>query len=108
MAKRDVAIETPGAVDEAKPAAPVAADLTPTQETKLKAELAETAKLVGAPGALDWSHLNQAAVIQNGSVAGPEYPDQSQVDAATLREPVLTKQGWVLPLNDPRARFGGR
>lgn len=120
--KRNVKIETPGEASadsaressedypaEAK-AAPTAADtsqLTPTQEVTLKQDLIKTAKLVGSNDALDWSSLNNGLTPSTAKV-DPEahLPTADSVDPAKITEPVLTKGGWVLPLNDKRARIG--
>jgi len=128
--KRDVKIETPG---EPTPDAPAEApepasnalrageasqpareaqsgkssDLTAAQEVTLAADLAKTRLLVGNGQALDWSSLNHglpAAVAKPDPDAGlPESADPKSIKA-----PVLTKSGWVMPEHDPRARTGPR
>lgn len=121
--KRNVTVETPGearsdsgagsveaAPVEAKtsPAA-VTSQLTASQEVTLKQDLIKTAKLVGASEVLDWSHLNQGAILEAQRFdPDANLPHVDTVDAATIKAPVLTKSGWVLPLNDPRNRIGQR
>lgn len=86
-------------------AAPVVGtDLSPMQKEQiLKAQLEVTAKLVGSSDALDWSHLNQGdAVKKDYSPIEEGLPDQAEIDPDTIKVPMLSKQGWVLPKNDPR------
>ena len=114
MSENDVTLEVPGEfVATATPMAREPASDTPEsvaqKELTLRQQLVETAELVGSPAALDWGHLNGAMAVQAGyAPVGPDLPDQLDVDPQTLKAPVLTKQGWVLPVNDPRARFGGK
>jgi hypothetical protein len=105
-----VQIESPGTSESEAPAAKLPADMTASQEQTLKSQLVDTAKLVGAKEALDWGHLTQAAAVKTGAPQEPELPDQSDIDVAKLTVPVLTRQGWILPLpeNDPRTRYGQR
>lgn len=118
-APKNTPAETPGEappveVVEEAPAAPAArppetAESLAAKDALLKQQVAATAKLVGSKGALNWDHLNSAAAVQPGyTPVVPELPDQADIDPDTLKAPVLSKQGWVLPTNDPRARFGGR
>jgi hypothetical protein len=113
---RDVKLEVPGgqtstpvetAVETPAAAASDAA-LTPQQDSDLRSQLIETAKLVGDGKALDWSSLNQSEAIAKGGKLDPDAGLPESADAATITEPVLTRNGWVLPINDPRARFGQR
>ena len=121
--KRNVKIETPGAavIDPPSDDAPVAdvaktpappqaanAEMTPAQERSLHQQLAQTAKLVGSHAALDWSGLTANLPAAQGAKRNPEDDLPDFIDAATITAPVLTKTGWVIPVNDPRARFGGR
>lgn len=126
MAKRTLKLETPGEVapeptpempdapDESPPAAPVDApkgEMSAAQDATLKTALVQTAKLVGAKGALDWSHLNAAAAVKTDYVAiDAALPgeDTAFEQANSSGQPVLSRAGWVLPKDDPRARFGGR
>ena len=116
---RDLAIETPGAA-AAEPAAQKPADeaavafdpaATVAPGSPLQQALAQTAQLVGSPKALDWSGLTQAGAaagdpaIMSDPDAG--LPDQLDVDVEKITQPVKTRQGWVLPKNDPRVRTAG-
>lgn len=114
MPEPEIALESPG-VDSAPelPAPPPAVrepepdtpENVAAKELTLREQLKATEQLVGSPAALDWSHLNGAAAVQpNYKPVGPELPDQLDVDPDTIDKPVLTRQGWVLPKNDPRAR----
>lgn len=116
-APKNAPAETPGAappdeVPEAvEPVAPPidTAESIAAKDAKLKEQVAATAGLVGSKDALNWDHLNSANAVQPGyKPEGPSLPDQADVDPDTIKGPVLSKQGWVLPTNDPRARFGGR
>lgn len=93
-----------------QPAVAPKAEMTAKQEKDLKGQLIETAKLVGAHEALDWSHLAGAGLKPAVAKNDPEahLPAASDVDPDTITAPVLTKGGWVLPTNDPRARLVGR
>lgn len=48
-----------------------------------------------------------AAKSEEGAqpAAGDELPDQSEIDPKTIRRPVLSKQGWVLPVEKPGPTF---
>jgi hypothetical protein len=115
MPDSDVTLESPGESPASAPA-PLAREPAPdtpasvaAKEASLREQLEATAGLIGSPAALDWSHLNGASAVQAGyKPEGPNLPDQLDVDPDTIGEPVLTRQGWVLPTNDRRARFGGR
>ena len=123
--KRSLPIETPGETASQAPAAEQAdpvteapaetvvtvavptAELTPVQEATLQRDLQATARLVGSSEALDWSQLNNGLT----PAAGRKDPDAGlpeSADPETITAPVLTRSGWVLPANDPRARFGQR
>jgi hypothetical protein len=114
MPKKDPTLEVPGeAINSAAPTPREPAPDTPSsvaaKEQTLREQLLATAGLVGSPAALNWDHLNGASAVQaDYKPIGPELPDQLDVDPNTITAPVLSKQGWVLPTNDPRARFGGR
>lgn len=114
MPENDLILEVPGeAIARSAPTPVEPPPDTPAtvaaKEATLREQLLATAGLIGSPAALNWDHLNGAAAVQaNYKPVGPELPDQLDVDPATIKAPVLTKQGWVLPLDDPRARFGGR
>lgn len=128
-APKNIPAETPGeapapepekapapAEPEPAPAAPLPTgqtldtpELIAAKDAELKRQVAETSKLVGSKDALNWNHLNSAAAVQKDySPIDPGLPDQADVDPDTITQPVLSKQGWVLPTHDPRARFGGR
>lgn len=101
-----VTLETPGA---AVPLMPAADQANPPNDARkdelLRYQVAQTAKLVGSSAALDWGHLNAAAaVLKNYSPSEPDLPDQLDVDPDKIKAPALTKQGWVLPTHDARAR----
>lgn len=127
MTETDIpALETPGAMPEAAPleqaedspasapAEDAALKIPPgpsadagdqAKQEALQEQLAVTAKLVGDRSALDWGHLNGAAAVQPGySPVEAGLPDQLDIDPDTITQPVLSRQGWVLPKNDPRAR----
>jgi hypothetical protein len=79
------------------------------KNAELEKRVAETAGNVGSSMALDWGSLTPAAAVMPGyQPTGPLLPDQLDVDPDTIKAPVLTKQGWVLPTNDPRARAMGK
>jgi len=107
MTREQPGAPPPSAVEpepEPEPVADAAAD------ERLAAAVAVTAASIGNGGALDWSSLNQGAAVERGYNAadtGPRLPDQSEVDSSKITEPTLTAQGWVIPLNDKRVRFGG-
>ena len=105
MTREQPGAPPPSAVEpELEPVADAAAD------ERLAAAVAVTAASIGNGGALDWSSLNQGAAVERGYNAadtGPRLPDQSEVDSSKITEPTLTAQGWVIPLNDKRVRFGG-
>lgn len=134
--KRNVKIETPGAPENLQdpataenpvsaaaalatselspPAFAKVADdgaaMTAKQEKDLKGQLLDTAKLVGAHDALDWSHLAGAGLKPSVAKVDPDahLPAADSVDPEKITAPVLTKSGWVLPQKDPRARLIGR
>lgn len=101
MSKRDVKIETPGDPVDAEQAKGVL----------LAKQVKEVAKLVGSKDALDWQHLNQAEAVKPGYVP-IEDTLPTEDDALTLAnesgKPVQSRNGWVLPVNDPRSRIGAR
>lgn len=105
----DLTLESPGAAAAVPtPPPPDTPTSIAAKDESLRAQLVATAGLVGSPAALDWSHLNGAQAVQPGYKAqGPELPDQLDVDPDTIKAPVLTKQGWVLPTKDPRTRALG-
>lgn len=124
MPEPDVILETPGdsatatasfgdpeaaQAPEPPPAASEPPPDTPStvaeKEASLREQLIATAHLVGSPAALNWDHLTGAAAVKvDYKPIGPELPDQLDVDPHTITAPVLSKQGWVLPINDRRAR----
>lgn len=88
---------------------PETPDVLAAKDAELKRQVAATKSLVGSGAALNWDHLNSAAAVQKDyTPSGPELPDQADIDPDTISAPVLSKQGWVLPTNDPRARIGAR
>lgn len=124
-APKNIPAETPGEAPPPEPAVEPAADakspplpsgdtadtpeLIAAKDAELKRQVKATAELVGSDKALNWDHLNSAAAVQKDySPIDHGLPDQADIDPDTLKQPVLSKQGWVLPTNDPRARFGGR
>ena len=63
-----------------------------------------------APGGIDLSALSDDEVIMLAAEARRraaqksqpgELPDQSEIDPATIKSSVLTKQGWVVPIEKP-------
>lgn len=117
--KRKVTVEQPGAALEQASGDPVdvavAAEnalsrvdaMTPKQESRLQADLAATAALVGSPAALDWSDLSNGLTPMKSS-PNPDDALPLTADPALIDKPVLTKGGWVIPENDPRSRIGLR
>lgn len=109
MPDADVTLESPGEALVAASSAPDTPATVAAKEATLRQQLVATAALVGSPAALNWDHLNGAAAVSaDYRAVGPDLPDQLDVDPNTITEATLSKQGWVLPTNDPRARFGGR
>lgn len=80
------------------------------KEAKLSADLEATKKLVGAAGALDWSHLTQPAVIELKTKNNDaDLPNAAEFDPYKIPfgQKVLTRQGWLLSTQpDPRVRQG--
>lgn len=105
--KKQLRVETPGAPQEPERDTPQS---VARKEATLKQQIAATASLVGSPDAIDWSGLTQADAAKGLLPVDEEnkLPDQSAVDAETITEPVLTRQGWVVPVHDVRARAAGR
>lgn len=109
MLHNDVVLEIPGEQKIAREPAPDTPASVMAKNETLREQLANTANLIGSPAALNWDHLNGASAVQVGyKPVGPDLPDQLDVDPETIQVPVLSKQGWVLPTIDPRARFGGK
>lgn len=105
-APKDVENETPGESPK-EPEADTPSSIA-AKDAALKDQLEATSNLVGSSSAVDWSHLNGAMAVQPGyRPEGPSLPDEADVNPATITEAVLTKQGWVLPLHDPRVRDQG-
>jgi len=109
MAKKPLTVETPGTARE--PEVDTPASLA-KKDNALKSQVAAIAADIanGSKDAVDWSHLNQAAAAAGAGqvVTEPALPDESDVDPAKIREPVLSRQGWVMPADDPRSRIGLR
>ena len=109
MSDESPPLETPGAPALQSPDAPDTPQSVAAKEAELSRQLVATAKLVGSNEALNWDHLNGAAALVKGYTPIEQgLPDQLEINPDTIEEPVLSRQGWVLPTIDKRARFGGR
>ena len=82
------------------------------KENLLRRQIAETQGLIGHDSALSWGHLQTAAAVKEGYSASVEaekdLPHSDEIDPSKIKTPVLSKQGWVLPLIDPRVALRPR
>lgn len=67
-----------------KPIVPQVPGAKPAEDAQPAAEAVSTATAVPAPG---------------------ELPDQDDIVPWTIKRPVLTKQGWVVPVDRPGPQF---
>lgn len=71
-----------------------AASTTATEET-VTVSKASLDALMARVAALE----SQPVQVKRNTPRPAELPDESQFDVATLKNPVLTKQGWLVPEN---------
>lgn len=93
----------PAADDDAAPVVHHAEEsgMTPAQEEQHQRNMEAVRAQVGSSAALDWSSLNGPAA-EEGPRADPDadLPDSSTINPRELKERVLTKQGWVVPVKE--------
>ncbi len=107
MAKNVAAPQVPGA-PAADPATDSAAGDQPTADQAQAAANPEAdSETVAVPKAQLEALLARVSALENSQqtaatkLANPEadLPDQDTIDPDTLKSPVLSKQGWILPTN---------
>lgn len=108
MAKTPAAPQVPGAIPPAADPAPSTAP-DPTQPVAEAAAPAAEGDTVAVPKAQLDALLAKMADLEAKVAAAPaaaarppktegeNLPDQSSVNPDTIKSPVLTKQGWVVP-----------
>jgi hypothetical protein len=77
--------ETPPAADPATPASDAPDEIVEVPKAQLDALLARVAA------------LETAAPVARRANPDADLPHQDDVDPATIKSPVLSKQGWIVP-----------
>lgn len=100
MAKNATAPQVPGAAPAADPqedpiaAAPAANAPAAGGDETVAVPKAQLDALLARVAALESSAQRPAAKRANPDA---DLPDQDSIDLATMKNPVLTKQGWLVP-----------